>query len=563
MKPLSVVHLKGTQAEMGHQYGLLVKEHGRMVDSEEALMGLHLRLLKDANHRTLAGRATGLLFHALCNYGTWRMSRNRPQAYRERNRTMFQAAGYAPEELRHMVGMDIFQNVVGLAGRYHIKPLANFSNRAVHACCSSIATWGEASTDGALRHARNFDFPAIGVWEERPTLVYCDPDEGLRYGYIGSFGVDVPGTTGFNEAGLTVAAHTRFHRDVRFDGAAIMDVCHDIIRRAETLADAVAIANERPVGSTWGILVASASEGRAAVIETTGQQVCVIHAGPKDHRVTCTNLHRHADLVDGQVIPFPAWTEHADNRERRLRQVADQGPLGAEELMDLLGDNIDPDACEVKRTGGGILAQAMSVTSVVYEPEAASMLLSLGDTPTGWGPYVRLDWDWDQPVGLSEPTDLPIARERRELSGAQASAYSFWRDVSRVEADTRDEHTILNLLHQAIASDPNTASYRLLAGIILLRQGDWSAALSEFKTGKDLPQSNFRRGQFLLWGSRALAVLERHEEAQAWRDTLLQTKGPHLFALHELAEADARKPVPARALRTVVYNVDLIDAALA
>lgn len=564
MKPLSIIHLKGSQPEMGHQYGLIVKENGILEDAERTLMSLHIRLLKDANHDTALGRVTAALFHGICAYGTWRMTKNRPSEYLARNQAYFDAVEYEHNELRHMVGMDVFQNVVGLAGRLRIKPLANFSNRAIFASCSSLATWGEASEDGHLRHARNFDFPVIGVWEQRPTVVYCTPDEGLRYGYVGTFGVDVPGTTGFNEAGLTVAAHTRFHRDIRFDGAAIMDLCHDIIRRAETIEDAQRIASERPVASTWGLMIASAKEGAAAVLETTGEAVRIVRPRGKESFVTCSNLHRHPDLVDDQVIPFPAWTEHADGRERRLRQIANKGSLSALDLMSALGDNCDPDCCEPPRPAGGVLAQPMSVTSVVLEPETRSMFLSVGDTPTGWGPYTKVDWDWDQEVGRRDHEDYPIARERRGFTDPNLErAYDHWRQVSRVDAETHDESATLELVEKAIADDGATGSFRLLAGFLRLRRGEWLQALEQFEVGKELPQSNFRRGQFLLWGSRALEALGRKAEALAWRDELLRSSGPHLYALHELAEGDAFKAVPASQLRKIVYNVDLVDAALA
>jgi hypothetical protein len=564
MKPLSIIHLKGSQAEMGHQYGLIVKENGVLEDAERTLMSLHTRLLKDANHNTAAGRLTAALFQGLCTYGTWRMTKNRPSEYLARNQAYFDAVEYEHNELRHMVGMDVFQNVVGLAGRLRIKPLANFSNRAVFASCSSLATWGETSEGAVLRHARNFDFPVIGVWEQRPTVVYCEPEQGLRYGYVGTFGVDVPGTTGFNEAGITVAAHTRFHKDIRFDGAAIMDLCHDIIRRAETVEDARRIACERPVASTWGLMIASAREGTAAVLETTGEAIRVVHPRGKETFVTCSNLHRHPDLVDDQVVPFPAWTEHADGRERRLRQLASESALSASDLMAALGDNCDPDCCEPPRPAGGVLAQPMSVTSVVFEPERKSMFLSVGDTPTGWGPYTQVDWDWDQEVGRQDHHEYPIARERRGFADPNLErAYVHWRQVSRVDAETHDETATLELVEKAIDEDNATGSFRLLAGFLRLRKGQWHEALEQFEAGKELPQSTFRRGQFLLWGSRALEVLGRKEEALAWRTELLRSSGRHLYALHELAEGDAVKPVPGSQLRKIVYNVDLVDAALA
>ena len=81
--------------------------------------------------------------------------------------------------------------------------------------CSSLAVWGDATVDGELRHARNFDFPGATMWDTAPAVVFCEPTDGLRYGFVTTRGVDAPGITCFNEAGLTLTVHTRFHRDVR------------------------------------------------------------------------------------------------------------------------------------------------------------------------------------------------------------------------------------------------------------------------------------------------------------------------------------------------------------
>jgi hypothetical protein len=84
--------------------------------------------------------------------------------------------------------------------------------------------FGPLSADGELMHARNFDFPGVGVWDKSPTIVYCTPDHGIPYGYLGARGADVPGITAFNAEGLTVTFHTRFHRDVDFKATGVIDL---------------------------------------------------------------------------------------------------------------------------------------------------------------------------------------------------------------------------------------------------------------------------------------------------------------------------------------------------
>ena len=109
--------------------------------------------------------------------------------------------------------------------------------------------------------------PGVGVWDAAPAFVVCKPaggDRGQRYGFFTTRGADTPVVTVVNEAGLVLAPHTRWHADVTWGGAMIVDLVHDIARRAETLADAIAIARERPSSSSWGIAIGSARERTGA-----------------------------------------------------------------------------------------------------------------------------------------------------------------------------------------------------------------------------------------------------------------------------------------------------------
>ena len=50
---------------MGAQYGALIAERGDLAEARALMTTLSSRLLRDANHQTLAGRATGVAVRAL------------------------------------------------------------------------------------------------------------------------------------------------------------------------------------------------------------------------------------------------------------------------------------------------------------------------------------------------------------------------------------------------------------------------------------------------------------------------------------------------------------------
>lgn len=566
MKELKIVHLRGTQAEMGAQYAKIVRDHGGWEETAAAFPKIAESLLADANAHTAQGRLMTAVIKGLMSWGGRRLESRRPRSYRERSEAYTAGLGLPPELARQYMLMDLFQNVVGVAGRYRLGPFARKHGLMPIPACSSLLVWGDASEEGVLRHARNFDFTASGIWEKEPTVVFCTPDEGLRYGYVGSFGIDVPGITGFNEAGLALTAHTRFHRDVSFSGAGIVDLCHDIIRRAETLDDAVKVAQERPVASTWGLAVSSARDGEGLIIETTAKRTVVIRPQPSRDFVTATNLYRHPDTQDGQLAPSPAFSQHCDGRESRLRALAtaacEQGGLSRQHLEAALGDHADPFSPGTSRAAGACVSQSVTVQSVVFDMAAASVSVSVGDCPTGWGPYAQVPLEWDAQVGLQVlEVDEKIGRSGSGFDeGPEGEAFDLWLEATRLDLLHHDSQAIRPLLQEAVRLAPSTPSYRFILGTMDLRAGDFEGAFEQFTQGLAAEASLFRRAQFLLWSSRTAHVLGNVDEAKRLRAELRLIDAPHVEELHAMAAADERRSPSASKLRKVCYNMMLVDA---
>lgn len=569
---LLVVRLRGTQPEMGWQHGRILRDAGGWEKASEYYPHLPGRLLADGQPGNALERWTNQIGVAGIEWALKRMERARPAAYLERTRAFAEALDQDPGLSRYMMIMDVFQNVVGLAGRYRIGPFRRRFASAVPPACSTLMVWGDASSDGEVRHARNFDLPGIGVWDSAPEVVFCEPDEGLRYGFVTTRGADTPGVTAFNEAGLVVTLHTRFHRDVRFDGAAVVDLGHEIVRRAETLADAAFIARERPVCSTWGIAVSSASQRRGIVIETTGRDVVVLQPTPGDDFLMATNRYRHPLCQEGQVASSAAWAEHSDGREARLRAITEagleRGGLTAADLERALGDHEDPSTPGVERAGGSVVAQPITVKSVVAEPVARRIRVSAGAAPASWGPFAPVAWSWDGEVGLAptpetvptgEPSAIELRQGQRFRSGPGARGYAHFVEAHRIEMETHDEDAILTEIERAMTADPDEPTYRFLAGGLLMKKGRYEAAIVHFERGLSTEKAPFRRGQLLLWASRTCDAAGRRVRAAELRAELLALEHRHLAEHHRAARAEARRSYPRRRLRAARVNLELLD----
>jgi hypothetical protein len=569
--PLWIARVAGSQEEMGRQHGALLAAAGGADRT--------IRYYRDLPVRALVGgvppAVRGLAAAGLRGVGRRllrRLDAHRPPALAARSRAFMAALGRPAIDAHYLGVMDLLQNLVGLAARKRLgpfgAPLASALTAAAQPACSTAVVWGAASRAGVLRHARNFDFPGIGVWDAGPSLVLCAPTDGHRYGFIATRGADVPAVTVFNEAGLVITTHTRFHHAVRFDGATIVDVVHEIARRATTLAEAIAIAGRRPSASTWGVAVSSAREARAVVLELNGDRLAVVEPAAGDEQLVCCNRYRHPSMRDGEVAASPAWAAHTEAREASLRAglaaARSAGGADVEALARMLVARVDPsDESGSVRLLGGVVGQAAQVQSVVIEPTTRTLWLGTGAAPVGEGRWLRVRWDWDgapgawqvddaAPAGLGVTVDDAFALPRHPAADAVARAQI-------VEHEHHDPEATAAALAAAIELAPGDPSLRLAMTWVELRRRRWSAAREQAALGLARERLPYRRGQLLLWGARAALAAGDAAQAATWRSELANLAGKGVDALQAEALRDvARGPRAAR--RKPVVNLIMHDA---
>lgn len=429
--------------------------------------------------------------------------------------------------------------------------LARLATRAASTAapaCTSVIAWGDATEDGELLFARNFDFPGVGVWDAAPAFVVNAPTGGQRYAFFARRGADTAVVTVVNEAGLVIAPHTRWHVGAAFTGAMIIDVIHDIARRAETLDDAIRIARERPISSTWGIAIGSAREKSGIVIEVAGPAVEVVRPDQGASFLVCANRYRTPSLQAGQVAASRAWAQHSEKRERRMRQLVQTrtSPLTAEQLARFLGDREDVEAPGRKRHLGAIIAQPTNVHCAVIAPAHLRALVGVDRAPCCEGRWADVTWTWDGPTGSWELGSAPgtsgfSARERTDVAPPHDAATLHMHEATRVYEGSHDLLAARSSLDRAIAGDPTDPSLRLAAAWLALEDDDSASAVAHVQTGLAHETGSHRRAQLLLWGARAAAAGDR-VLAQQWQDELARLTGPHVGPLQAMARDPHGRP---------------------
>ncbi|MBV8756006.1 MAG: hypothetical protein JO257_01945 [Deltaproteobacteria bacterium] len=497
---LFTARLQGTQEEMGAQHGAVVADEARR------LLGFYTTMPE----RAIAGGEGPIGRLAIKGIATAmqaRLGRSRPAELLARSRAFGKAAGLPMTQgLLALATMDSLQNTVALAARMQLGPFTQATMlRAAVPACSTIIAWGDATDDGELIFARNFDFPGVGVWDASPAFIVNAETGGQRYGFFATKGADTAVVTVVNEAGLVIAPHTRWHRDVTFGGAMIIDVIHQIARKAETLEDAIAIARSMPASSSWGVAIGSAREKSACVLELAGPHIEVVRpvqrgtAGSASTLV-CTN-HYRSRLTAAEIRGSRAWAIHSERRAKRLEVLADASlaagkPLRMEDLARFLGDRVDPMTTE-PRAMGAILAQAINVHAAVIKPASCRALVGIDAAPSCEGTWADLAWSWN---GAPETWTV---RERDDVAAPQTAAVRALHEAARAYEGSHDVPAARSAIERAVAAAPTDPSLRLSALWLALESKAPEHAVVHARVGLQHERDAYRRGQLLLWGSRA------------------------------------------------------------
>lgn len=550
--PLRVVRLQGSQEEMGRRHGELVVENGGAPSLSEFYADLPKRLMLGPGAEPSEAAAYRLLEPVL-DRALWRLESRRDPVLRGRSRAFLAALGEDPDMSRRLAVMDLFQNLVGIAIRAGVDRIMRRLQTAIPGMCSTLMVNGPKTSDGRVLHARTFDFPGIGLWERAPTVVFCTPSEGVRYGFLTTFGADLPGITAFNEAGITLTAHTRFHRDVSFSGTQIIDLGHEIVRRSESLSDAISIARSLgPIASTWGLAISSAREGLTASLETHATRVDVVTT--QGGIFSCSNHYQHPKQQVGELLLSDGFAQSSMGRMNRMIRGAESlGVVDVADLQSLLGSYEDADLPGVERSAGAILAQGSSIQAIVADLARNTLHVSVGPCPAGGGPWVALDAKWTGPEFERIETDAPV---RSDLQGAAGTALGHYVEATRLAEGAEALADVRLHLERAVTLQPDDPSYRLAAGLFAAKAGAFPTANAHFEHGLVHERAPFVRAQFFLWGSRVSDALGDLSAAERARSELIRSE--QWFVAE--AEREQRKPFDRRIFRSVRVSLEALDA---
>ena len=254
--------------------------------------------------------------------------------------------------------------------------------------CSSLVVWGDKTPDGKLLIGRNLDFYVGDDFAQNKLISFVKPSSGIPFmsvSWAGMIGV----VSGMNYEGLMVTINASKSYIPFKAKTPISLLCREILQYASTLEEAVEIAKKRSVFVSENILVASAKDKKAIIIEISPRKIDVFES-PNYDNLICTN-HFQSDgyLSDKKNIKQIKET-HSFYRYQKIQELLQKSNKISPEYMAEILRNTE--GLNKKSLGYGnekAINQLLAHHGIIFKPE--EKLVWVSSSPYQLGEFVCYD----------------------------------------------------------------------------------------------------------------------------------------------------------------------------
>lgn len=281
--------------------------------------------------------------------------------------------------------------------------------------CTSFAVWGLESADSSLLMARNFDFYMGEEFAKNKLVLFEKPDSGYAYVSVtwpGMLGV----VSGMNTQGLAVTINASKLEVPSSSATPISILVKSILQYASNIEEAEKIAASFKTFVCESILVGSANDGRAVIIEKTPSDMGVYSAG--NTRIICTNHYQSDRFRDDTVNVENIRVSDSGYRYRRVQQLLDSlGTIDYLKAAAVLRDVRGVDGEDVGYCNDLSINQMLAMHSVIFKPAEKKIWVST--SPWQFGKFVC--FDLDEVFGEGDAS-RNSSSEYAQLTGVSGSA---------------------------------------------------------------------------------------------------------------------------------------------
>lgn len=231
-------------------------------------------------------------------------------------------------------------------------------------CTSFAANMG--TSDSSLIVGRNFDFYINEAFAEDKIVVFVHPDKGIDFVYV-TWASMIGVVSGINTRGLTVTINAA-KSDIPVKATTpISLLAREILQYAGNINEAIAIAEKRQTFVAESLLIGSAEDNRAVIIEKSPSRLGVFSSD--NPSLVCSN-HFQSEVYQNDPANSAYMKESASvYRQLRCEQLLNQ--VDVPDVTDAVGVLRDYRGLDNVIIGVGnekTMAQMISHHSVVFKP---------------------------------------------------------------------------------------------------------------------------------------------------------------------------------------------------
>ncbi|WP_313093432.1 C45 family peptidase [Chryseobacterium flavum] len=254
--------------------------------------------------------------------------------------------------------------------------------------CSSLAVWNENTEDGDLLIGRNFDFYVGDDFAKNKLVEFVKPESGIPYmsvSWPGMIGV----VSGMNKEGITVTINAGKSKIPLTAKTPISLVTREILQYAKNIEEAIAIARKRNVFVSESILVGSAADKNAVLIEVSPKNFGVYRV-ENTSRIICTNHFQSEAYKDDARNQKQIEESHSEYRYEKLKELLQENiKLNPEKIAAILRDRSGLKSQKIGYGNEKALNQLLAHHAVIFSPQKKLAWVSSG--PYQLGEFVCYD----------------------------------------------------------------------------------------------------------------------------------------------------------------------------
>lgn len=350
--------------------------------------------------------------------------------------------------------------------------------------CSSMAVWGDKSADGSMILGRNFDFYAGDQFAEEKIISFIRPEKGIPYMSIswpGMIGV----VSGMNLEGLTITINAGKSKIPLKAKTPISILTREILQYASTIEEAIEIAQKRQVFVSESIMVGSAKDKNAVIIEISPKNFGVYQVQNSNQLVCSNHFQSEAYKKDKRNIRHKA-TSHSEYRYERMEElIQEKDKLNPQKMVDILRDTRGLNEKEIGYGNEKALNQLLGHHSIVFKPEQKIVWVSTN--PYQLGEFVAYDlneiFNGNDSNFVSHEVDSLLIEKDPFVNSLAYEKYEQYRVLDReidkilkLEASTKPD-----FIEKYKESNPEFWLVYFKSGMYYYQQKDYNLAKIEFE----------------------------------------------------------------------------------